>query len=135
MVNLDELSSIVEQLDKCVSKENAKVRLYQYGGEDEDGCIRATKNGYLRFGVELLKAGIAPTSSDITNVVEVDLEYLIDEGSSITFSSFERTEDIDREQYVETWRDSLFIYVIIGVLIATPILAVIGLISLIRMLF
>jgi hypothetical protein len=129
-MNSDELVAIVERLDESVPKENAKVRLYQYGGDGEDGFMVATRNGYLRFGIELLKAGAAAPTAE--RMIDVDLQYLIDEDSSINFSTFERVEELGPEPNENSWGDSLFIYTVITILIATPILAVIGLIALIR---
>lgn len=132
-MDFDDLVAVVNRLDESVSKENAKVRLNQYGGDGDDGCIIATQTGYLRFGIELLKAGTAPAPAEKSIAIDVDIGYLIDDDSSISISTFERVEVLDAETNEHTWGDSLFIYAIIGVLIAMPILSVVGLIALVRL--
>lgn len=134
-MNPDEFLTIIDRLDESVSKENAKVRLYQYGGDGEDGWIVATRNGYLRLGIELLKAGMAPTTAEERGMIDVDIQYLIDDDSSVSFSTFEIVEELSTDTNENTWGDSLFIYTVIAVLIAIPILAVIGLVAVVRYFF
>ena len=133
-MNFDELADIANKLDAGVSKENAAVRFYQYVGDGEEGSVTATRAGYLRLGIEFLKAGSAPPKADKDDLIDVELQYLIDDNSSITFSTFEMVEELEAQKYEDSWGTTIFIYVIIIVLIATPILAIIGLIALIIML-
>ena len=49
--------------------------------------------GFLRLGVELLKAAFAPTGhGGEPNAVEVDIDYLVTADSSINFDWCERKE-------------------------------------------
>lgn len=134
-MDLDEIKKIIEQLDRGISKEDAAVRL-EYC-EPNELSVTATQNGYLRIGVEFLKAAIAPqeNSDSESRLVKVDTEYLITEDSSTDFSSFERVDRIVQESHEESFIDSLVMYLILAVLIAIPILAVIGLISVLRTLY
>lgn len=134
-MNSDEIVAIVDRLDESVPKENAKVRLHQYGADGDDGQIVATRNGYLRLGIELLKAGMAPTAAENSGMIDVDFQYLIDVDSSVSFSTFEIVEEFSTETNEYTWGESLFLYSVICVLIAIPILALIGLIALVRYFF
>ena len=51
-----EAKRLIQLLDEGVEKENAKVLLTQYGGGPDESKIIATKEGYLRFGIEIMKA-------------------------------------------------------------------------------
>jgi len=92
----DELKNIINKLDKEVPKENAAVLIEQYGGGPDESQIFANTNGYLRLGIEFLKAAIADIGSTETreNSIDVNLEYLEHPDSSIWFDYFERTEDL-----------------------------------------
>jgi hypothetical protein len=135
-VELDDIRKVVEELDNRVSKENARVGLYQYGGNDDESYMVATRNGYLRFGIELLKAGITPATfyESPTADVDVDLHYLLDDQSTVYFDTFELAEELPVKEVEESWGDTVFIYTIIAVLIVIPILAIVGLIAVVRML-
>lgn len=52
-----ELETIIEKLEQNVSKENGTIGLYYRDGEDE--ChLKANKDGFKLFAIELLKASI-----------------------------------------------------------------------------
>ena len=132
-MDLEKIEQVVADLDQSVLKQNSRMRLYQYGGGDDESCMAGTTEGYLRFGIELMKAGLAAPAE--SKFVEVDLDYLFDANSTISFNHFEKVEtieELDNEKYEETWGDRIFIYVVISVLIALPILAIIGLVTVIR---
>jgi len=59
----------------------------------------------------------------------VDVDYLIDENTTILFESFELVENLPTDETVETWKDTLFIYTVIVILISIPIFAIIGLVA------
>lgn len=135
-MELEGVSTLVDELDKVVPKDNARVGLYQYGGEGDGSFMVATRNGYLRFGIELLKAGLVPLESGTAKTaVAPDMRYLMDENSTIDLTTFELVEEYEEELPEESWGDTVFIYTILAILIAIPILALFGLITLIRMLF
>ncbi len=128
-MEMEDLKRLIEELDESVSKENAKVRLSQYGDE---ACVVATQNGYLRFGIELLKGGITPTSTGTPEMIDVDLHYLLDDGSTIYFDTFERVQKLSDENFKESWTDKLVVYTIIAFLMALLIFAIIGLVAVIK---
>lgn len=133
-MELTEITRIVAELDDDLSKENARVSLIQYGGDSDESFIVATQNGYLRLGVEFLKAGLAPYRNPNIqpNQIEVDLEYLITDDSDISFDYFERNETLTIKTYEKSWSDSVFISIVIAVLVLIPILAIVGLVAIIR---
>lgn len=134
-MELVEIQKKIEELDRGISKVDAAVRIDNC--EPNDLYVTATQNGYLRIGVEFLKAAFAPqqTSDSESRLIEVDTEYLITKDSSTDFSSFERVDEIVEESQEESLSDSIVMYLILAILIAIPILAVIGLISILRMIY
>lgn len=133
-MELTEISRIVSELDDGISKENAKV-IFKSDEYDDESYIVATQNGYLRLGVEFLKAGFAPYSDQQSkpHEIDVDLEYLTSIDSDVNFYYFERNEILPTVNInEETWRDRVIGLVLGAVLISIPILAIVGLVSIIR---
>ena len=134
----DEIRRVVDELDKCIPKENAKVSLQKYGGDLDEAFIVANERGYLRLGVEFLKAGLAPhvpagkTLGKRPHAIEVDLEYLITEDSDVHFNYFERTEDVTVETYQASWVDRVIPAVILSAMVAIFALAVVGLVTIVK---
>ena|SRR5687767_1669223 len=140
-MNLDEIKQMVEVLDRSISKENAKVSLQKYGGDLDEAFIVATERGYFRLGVEFLKAGFTPYLSPEKSMgkrpyaVDVELDYLITEDSDVHFDYFERTEDIKIETYQESWMDRVIPIAVVGVIISVLVLAIAGLVFIIKTIF
>ena len=92
----------IAALDREVSREGARVKLSQYGGGPDEGQIIANEAGFLRLGVELLKAAFAPSSAGgHPFMVEADIQYLVTEDSDINFDWFER-RDLPGQSTVES---------------------------------
>jgi hypothetical protein len=92
-VDEQKVREAIRMLDQEVPREGAKVRLRQYGGGPDEGELIANQKGYLRLGIECLKAAFGPTKGDANSGgVEVDLEYLVTNDSTINFDWFERRE-------------------------------------------
>ena len=140
-MEMDEIKRIVSELDEIISRENAKVSLQKYGGELDEAFIVATEHGYLRLGVEFLKAGFAPYTSTEKTLgkppyeIHVEIDYLITEDSDVQFDYFERIEDVRVKTYQESWMDRVIPIVILGAMISILALAAIGLITIARTLF
>lgn len=140
-MNLDELKDIIGRLDAGIPRENAKVSFQKYGcgdGDLEEAFIVATENGYLRMGVEFLKAGITPHLSPRGGrpfAIAVDLDYLFAENSDVYFDYFERREEIQVRTYEETWVDKFIPLAASGVILAVLALAIVGLVTIIKALF
>lgn len=133
-MELTEISRIVSELDDGISKENAKVSFKSDEYEDESYIV-ATQNGYLRLGVEFLKAGFAQYNDSQNNPheIDVDLDYLTSIDSDVNYYYFERNEILPTVNInEETWRDRGIGLVLGAVLISIPILAIVGLVSIIR---
>ena len=99
------VEALIRDLDGAVPREGALVRLDLYGGGSDESGLRANRLGYLRFGIEFLKAGITTQDADPiilplgavrTPTVHVDLDYLVDQDSGVQLQYFEWDEDIRR---------------------------------------
>lgn len=95
----DHIRELVAELDSLVPREGARICLQVYGGGPDESRVVANEGGYLRFGIEFLKAGLcSPVGSSpgsmswLTagkgSLVECDLEGLLTEASDVHFESF-----------------------------------------------
>ena len=88
----EHIRELVQELDAAVPREG-KVAVR---GSTHDGgtVVRANQVGYLRLGIEFLKAAFAdPRSEVLPELVELDLDYLTELEDQRY--SFERSEDVD----------------------------------------
>jgi hypothetical protein len=93
--NEEGVRRLVEDLDRAVPRDGAKVRLKQYGGGPDESKIVANRLGYLRLGLELMKGAFAqPKKADDPSLVDVDIRYLLTRDSMMDLDWFERREDI-----------------------------------------
>jgi len=92
-INEDELHALIGQLDERIGKEGAIVRLVN---EYDDGTVIVANHlGYLRLGVEFLKAAYVPLKdgADGSDVIDVDLPYLFGQ-RSICYQFGRRENDL-----------------------------------------
>jgi hypothetical protein len=92
---LPELRELVGQLDRLVPREGAKLRI----PNDPDGNTTiGTQRGYLRLGIEFLRAGLAPTAGSDREVprIPLDVEYLLTQDSDAPFDRCEVHDDVER---------------------------------------
>jgi hypothetical protein len=90
-----ELRELVEELDRLVPKEGAKLKIpADPGGHATIG----TQRGYLRLGVEMLRAGLAPIgASELESArIPLDIDYLLTPDSQPPFDRCEIDEEVDR---------------------------------------
>jgi hypothetical protein len=92
---LPRIRELVDELDRLVPKEGARLRI----PSDPDGATTAgTQRGYLRLGVELLRAGVGPLQRDHAQdapYVSVAVDYLLTADSDSPFELCEVIEDVD----------------------------------------
>ena len=87
------IESVIAALDAAVPKDGAHVVIRQYGGGPDECSIVANERGYLRLGIELLKAAFAPAGhQNRRDAIEVDVDYVIRDDSEIQLDWFERRE-------------------------------------------
>jgi len=98
-----QIESTIAALDARVPKEDARVMIQQYGGGPDECVIVANERGYLRLGIELLKAAYAPAVlGNNRDSISVDLDYLLMEGSEVRIDGFER-RDPEAPRAVNNW--------------------------------
>ena len=140
-MNLDEIKRVVDELDKAIPKENAKVTIQKYGGDLDEAFMVATERGYLRLGVEFLKGGLTPylsaekTQGKRPYEIDVELEYLFAEDSDVHFDYFERTEDIRIDRHRASWADRIIPIAVMVVILTILGLAIVGVVAIKKMLF
>jgi hypothetical protein len=127
----EKVHEAIAALEHEVPRDGAKVKLCQYGGGPDEGQIIANQAGYLRLGIELLKGAFSPAECDKgSTAVQIDLEYLITNDSTINFDWFERREIIDSTALSATGRLIgilfLFIIALLGVFAIVGIATVVG---------
>jgi hypothetical protein len=88
----DGLKRLIGQLDDAVPREGAVVLQHDAEGyDDAHFLLTANRRGYLRLGIEYLKAAFAEhTSASHPHRVDVDLSYM----SGFEDQAFERREDL-----------------------------------------
>jgi hypothetical protein len=88
----DGLKRFVRQLDDAVPREGAVVLEHDAQGyDDAHFLLTANRLGYLRLGIEYLKAAFAEhTSAAHPHRVDVDLSYI----AGFEDNAFERREDV-----------------------------------------
>ena len=131
----NELNAIVNRLDQDISRNNAKVTIQKYGGDLDESFVVGTPNGYLRLGVEFLKAGLAPYASPERAAIDVDVEYLIHDDSDVQFDYFERREDLTVETHTGSLVDKLIPIVMLTIAVLVLLLAIVGLRTVVKALF
>lgn len=140
-MELSEVERLVGELDAGIPREGARVSLQKYGGDLDEAFVVANTRGYLRLGVEFLKAGLAPhvpserTLGKRPDAIDVELEYLITDDSDVNFDYFERREDVTVKTYEETWADRVIPFAVLGAILMILALALVGLAALVRSLF
>ena len=132
-MNDTEVAELVAQLDEQVAREDAVVKPEQYGGGPDESCIVANRAGYLRFGIEFLKAALAPPMNPDGKApfdIEVDLDYLVSEDSTVNFIIFERREEFATPEQADNKWNNVFHVGCVVVIMFGIILCIVGAASL-----
>jgi hypothetical protein len=137
LMDQDKLKQLISDLDQTVPKENARVSLSRYVGDISESMIVGNEHGYLRLGIEFLKAAFAPPSTELVKkdpyAIDVELDYLLTEDSDIQFDWFQRREDIPvQEEASQSWLDKLIPWGCLGLILLILGLALIGLEAIVR---
>lgn len=92
---LPELRELVDQLDRLVPKEGARLRI----PADAGGNTAGTQRGYLRLGIEMLRAAAAPVEAGEAYDrphLPLAIDYLMTADSESPFEVCEVVDDPDR---------------------------------------
>jgi len=120
--SLPELRDLVDQLDRLVPKEGARLRLRA----DGETAAAGTQRGYLRFGIEILRAALAPVeAADHRPHLPLAIDYLMTADSVTPFEVCEIVDDPDRLPAPERKLGALG--QLIAAMIAVIVLGIIGL--------
>ncbi len=123
------IQEIIKQLEDEIPREDAKVIFEQYGGGPDESQIIANQRGYLRLGIEFLKAAFAerkPISKKGYDAIPVDLDYLIAENSTVGFDNFEITESFPTTTYKRKIYERLIPIGCVSIIGILALLALIG---------
>lgn len=129
------IQQTIAELDTLVHKADARVQFSQYGGGSDECLIRATRNGYLRLGIEFMRAAFAQPSSKAPEQIDVDLDYLVTEDSDVQFDWFERHGEIPATPRSESPSSSWLPVVICALLGISLLLMLVGAVTVLRWLF
>ena len=100
-----DIEPVIAALDAAIPKDDARVMIRQYGGGPDECTVVANERGYLRLGVEFLKAAYGPPVPGNNRAsVAVDLDYLLQD-SEVGFDWFERRDPDAPAPTVTDWRD------------------------------
>ena len=137
------IENIVSELEKRNEKDEAFFGFYQYGGDKDESCIRANKQGLELFSAELLKARLEIEQRDFENgeiePFEIDISWT-DSNADFYFDSLELTKKIRTEkesfpEYEENWKDKIYGYLIFGIILILVIMLIIGIITTLSWIF
>ena len=108
------VQELVEELDNLIPRTDAVVVMNVYGGGCDESQITATETGYLRLGIELLKAPSALRFIDGRDIqLDVNLEGLVSEQSDINFHLFHLDDTLKTDaapvapQVRQPWQDQV----------------------------
>ena len=130
-MNEEKIKKIIEDIDIESANHNAKIKLVQYGGVDEIG-FEATKNGFVRFGLLILKMAYTKDKKEQRKIVS-DIAQIVSNDSDYYFSWLELKEQIEDND--SSYKSSITDY--IGIFITFILLAIIvvGFVDGIRIIF
>jgi len=115
------LKNLIEQVDMESTNKNARVRFIQYGGGTDEMMIEATKNGFVRLGLFMLKAAYANDKEEQKKIAS-GIAGMITTDSDCYFDWFERKDSIEEKHFLPSSNFSdyfaIFIFIIIiGVIV------------------
>jgi len=127
------IQQLIAELDSAVPRDGAAVRWTKNGAGGRECAMIASKLGYLRLGIEFLKAGFIPTDKELPErqSVNVDVDYLITKDSDYAFDIFHRKDDLRLEECTRSPASSKSVLGFIAVM-AFVIFALVGLITTVR---
>jgi hypothetical protein len=127
-----ELKTLIAKIDGSVPLEGAQVQLSQYGGGPDESRVVANQRGYLRLGIEFLKAAFASEDSRAPHTIKADIRYLLSPDSTVGFDWFERREGLPPMPARESHFTRFIPFIVFPLLVAIAICAFVGFITIIR---
>jgi hypothetical protein len=93
-VDDDEIRRIIDELDAAVSKDNAELIIHADDLEQPTFECIGNRKGYLRAGIELLRAAVVPMGAAYF-ITPVDIDYLIRNVRSLHVGRLTRQENLE----------------------------------------
>jgi hypothetical protein len=92
---MPEIHDLVDELDRIVPREGARLKI---PAEPDGAATVGTRLGYLRLGVELLRAGLSPLVETASGAprIPLDIDYLLTPDSDPPFDVCEIDEGVER---------------------------------------
>ena len=117
-----QLRDLVGRLDRLIPREGAHLTL---SDEPRGRTSIGNRLGYLRLGVELLAAALAPLppSDQVPTRIEPNIDYLLSDGSGVLFELSEIDEAIGSRPPVAS-RLGLIGHLVAGVGLVAALIAV-----------
>ena len=78
----EEIPGIVEDLDTAVTRDDAKLIIHPLQCDDSDGVVCefiGNREGYLRLGIEMLKAAMVPLEANAV-FTPINIDYMLRSG-------------------------------------------------------
>ncbi|MHA3773910.1 hypothetical protein ACXR0O_20450 [Verrucomicrobiota bacterium sgz303538] len=119
------LRHLIDELDGTIPKEGVYVSIK---GRNEYGIV-ANQRGYLRLGIEFLRAAIIQQSPRQPGNLDLDLDYLIAEDTDEYLYWFERTEDVPKRPSESAQRHHPVAQYLLVAFVSVILLAVIGFVT------
>lgn len=88
------IQELIEQLDAAVPRDGAAVLIPLYGGGPDESYIVANQRGYLRMGIEFLKAAYTEPVPENRHCLPTAFDELVLPDSDVQFGWLERRDDV-----------------------------------------
>ena len=138
MLSHARIETLVSELDNEVPREDAFARLVQYGGGPDESYLVANERGFLRLGIEFLRAAVAPPRPGRTNggqILDIDLDYVLDPDAEIGIDYLERRDPFEPNAPVAeptTWPERVRVTLIVLAVVAAVAVWIVGAVTLAR---
>ncbi len=130
-MDVEAIQRMVDALDREVPREDAVMRLDTYCGPEEMQVV-ANRGGFLRLGIEMMKAAFAEPSGEESGLEGVDLAYLQTTPSDSRLVAVDRRTDMNEvAAEPQRWAQLLAGLVFAGCALAA-VLAVVGAVAIVR---
>jgi hypothetical protein len=132
------IETLVSELDNEVPREGAFARLVQYGGGPDESYLVANERGFLRLGIEFLRASVAPQRQRGRNggqILDIELDYVLDPDAEIGIDNLERRDPFEPDAPVAnptTWPERVRVTLIVLAGLAAIAVWLVGLVTVAR---
>ena len=90
----EEIRRRLDELDAAIIRQDAQLVIYMEDSDDQEFEIVGNRQGYLRGGIEMLRAAIAPLGPD-DSFLPNNINYLIQSKRSFFVKRLVRTENVE----------------------------------------